>query len=71
MLGVKRINELILRNASLLEEAAKSADFYFTVVGNDATQRAATHDDVAAALAGNYKTEAFQYPDNFSAGNDR
>lgn len=70
MLGVKSINEFVGRHTSLFEQADESADFDFTVVWHNTPDGTSTHDNMAAALASDHKTEAFQCPDDFGTGND-
>lgn len=71
VLGVKSIDEFVGGDTSLFEQADERAYFHFTVVWHNAPRGAATHDDMTAPLAGDHKTEVFQCPDDFGAGNDR
>lgn len=67
---LQRLDEIIRRDPSLLEQPGQGADFQLTMVGHDATGGAATHHHVTAALASYRKSQTLQGMDDIRARHD-
>ena len=65
---MKRIEERLDGNASLLEHADQSTDLQLTVIRHDASCRAATHHEMTASLTYDDESEPLQSAHDFGAG---